>query len=87
MTKRRRVLCCVLDIRVSSGVRRDEDKNALVRGGFTEQAQVDLKHRLEQTHVRTLIQTNLVFPKVDNKHLRGCEGEQGRLSLEVLSRS
>ena len=77
----------MLDIHVSSGLRRDEDKNALVRGGFTEQAQVDLKHRLEQTHVRTLIQPNLVFPHVDDEHLRRGKGEESRLSLKVLSRS
>lgn len=49
-----------------------------------EQLQVDLEDSLEQTHVGTLVQTDLVFPDVDNQNLTGGQGEQGTLALKVL---
>lgn len=66
--------------------REGKGKNAPVWSGPSEQPQVNLKHRLEQTHVRALIQTDLMFPKIDEEHLRGGEREKSRLSLKVLSR-
>jgi hypothetical protein len=49
-----------------------------------EQLQVDLEDGLEQTHVGTLVQTDLVFPDVDNQDLAGGQREQGTLALKVL---
>jgi hypothetical protein len=49
-----------------------------------EQLQVDLEDGLEQTHVGTLVQTDLVFPDVDNQDLAGGQCEQGTLALKVL---
>jgi hypothetical protein len=49
-----------------------------------EQLQVDLEDGLEQAHVGTLVQTNLVFPDVDNQDLAGGQSEQGTLALKVL---
>jgi hypothetical protein len=49
-----------------------------------EQLQVDLEDGLEQAHVGTLVQTDLVFPDVDNQDLAGGQGEQGTLALKVL---
>jgi hypothetical protein len=49
-----------------------------------EQLQVDLEDGLEQTHVGTLVQTDLVFPDVDNQDLAGGQGEQSTLALKVL---
>lgn len=46
--------------------------------------QIDFKHRLEKTHVGTLVQANLVFPDVDNKDFTGGEGKESALSLEIL---
>jgi hypothetical protein len=46
-----------------------------------EQLQVDLEDGLEQTHVGTLVQTDLVFPDVDNQDLAGGQREQGTLDV------
>lgn len=46
--------------------------------------QVDLEDGLEQTHVGTLVQTDLVFPDVDNQDLAGSQCEQSTLALKVL---
>lgn len=51
---------------------------------FQKQLQVDFKHRLEQAHVGSLVQANLVFPDVDQENLTSSEGKQGALSLEIL---
>lgn len=41
-----------------------------VSGLLAEETEVHLEDGLEQTHVSALIQSNLVFPQVDNKNLR-----------------
>jgi len=46
--------------------------------------QVDLKDSLEKTHIRTLVQTDLVFPNVHHQDLAGGKGEKRALSFEVL---
>lgn len=51
---------------------------------FQKELQVDFKHCLEQTHVRSLVQTNLVLPDVDNQDLACRKGKQGTLSLKIL---
>ena len=35
---------------------------------FLEQLQIDLKHRLEQTHVCAVVESNHCFPHVDDEH-------------------
>lgn len=49
-----------------------------------EDAQVDLKHSLQQTHVCALVETDLMLPDVHNEHLTGGKGEQRALPLKVL---
>ena len=58
--------------------------NVPVRGIFTEEAEVDLEDRFEQSHVSTLIKTDLVLPEIDDEDFRGREREQGRFAFEVL---
>jgi hypothetical protein len=41
-----------------------------VLGLFAEQTQIDLKYRLEEPHVGTLVETDLMLPDVDNKNFR-----------------
>lgn len=55
-----------------------------VRGIFTEEAEVDLEDRFEQSHVSTLVETDLVLPEIDDGDFRGHEREQGRFAFEVL---
>ena len=40
-----------------------------VCGLLAEQAEVDLKYSLEQTHIGALVESNLMFPQVDKEHL------------------
>jgi hypothetical protein len=74
---------------VREGRREEEERNArssdlaLVFGG-EEKGEVDFKHGLEQTHVGALIETDLVFPDVDDQHLGDGDGEEGRFALKVL---
>jgi hypothetical protein len=49
-----------------------------------EELQVDLENSLEKTHVGTLVQTNLMFPYIDNQDLAGGQRKESTLSLEVL---
>lgn len=49
-----------------------------------EQLQVDLEHRLEQPHVCTLVQADLVLPDVHNQDLARREGKQRALPLKIL---
>jgi hypothetical protein len=37
---------------------------------LSEKAKIDLKHGLEETHIGTLIKTDLVLPEVDDQDLR-----------------
>jgi hypothetical protein len=56
MTKSKRVFWFVLTNSVNSKAGgRGRNKDAPVGGGSTEQPQVNLKHRLEETHVRALV--------------------------------
>jgi len=48
------------------------------------QAQVHLKDGLQQTHVRALIQADLMLPDVDNQDFGSGKGEQSTLPLKVL---
>jgi hypothetical protein len=49
-----------------------------------EQLQVDLKDSLQQSHVGSLVQSNLMFPDVDNEDLTRCKRKERTLALEVL---
>lgn len=49
-----------------------------------EELQVHLEHSLQETHIRTLIQANLVLPNIDNQDLTRCQGKEGALSFKVL---
>lgn len=49
-----------------------------------EQTEVDLEDCLEQRHVGTLIQSDLMLPHVDDETLCARHREEGTLSLEVL---
>jgi hypothetical protein len=51
---------------------------------FDKELQIDLEHRLEQAHVRALVQSNLVFPDIDNQDLARRKRKQGALALKVL---
>lgn len=51
-----------------------------------EQRKVDLKDRLEQPHVGTLVQSDLVLPDVDDQDFRDGDREQGGFALKVLQR-
>lgn len=46
--------------------------------------QVDFENGLQETHVGALIQTDLVFPDVDDEDFAGGERKEGTLSLKVL---
>ena len=48
------------------------------------QLQVDFEHGLQQTHVRALVQSNLVLPDVDNEDLARRKRKEGALALKVL---
>lgn len=48
------------------------------------QLQIHFEDSLEQAHVGTLVQTNLVFPDVDNENLAGRKGKERALALKVL---
>ena len=39
-----------------------------IRSLLAEETEVDFEYSLEETHVGTLVETNLVFPQVDYKH-------------------
>jgi hypothetical protein len=49
-----------------------------------EQLKVDLEHCLQQAHVGTLVQADLVFPDVDDQDLTGRKRKQGTLALKIL---
>ena len=68
------------------GTRRDKAENVPIRCRFAKQPQVNLEHRLKQSHVCALIQADLMFPHVDDEHLRRGEGEKSRLSLKILKK-
>jgi hypothetical protein len=62
----------------------DEDVRGL---RLAEQTEVDLEDRLEQAHVGTLVESDLVLPDVDEQNLRASQGKKGRLALKVLFHS
>lgn len=49
-----------------------------------EQLQVDLKDRLQQSHIRTLVQPNLMLPNIHQQHLTRRQRKQRTLPLKVL---
>lgn len=49
-----------------------------------EQLQVDLKHSLQQSHVGSLVQSNLVLPNIDDENLACRERKERTLALKVL---
>lgn len=49
-----------------------------------EELQVDLEDGLEQAHVGTLVQTDLVLPDVEDQDLACGERKEGALALKVL---
>ena len=58
---------CIVNTRARRG---DEDQDSPVCSRLAKQPQVDLKHRLEQAHIRSLIQADLMFPQIDKEYLR-----------------
>ena len=60
------------------------EKTIYVLAVLDEQLQVDLEHRLQQTHVRALVQSNLVLPDVDNEDFARRQRKEGTLALKVL---
>lgn len=61
-----------------------EEEAQIYTPALQEDAQIDLKHRLQQTHVCALVQTDLMLPDIHNEHLTGGKGEQRALPLKVL---
>ena len=59
-------------------------KQIYVLAVLDEQLQVDLEHRLQQTHVGALVQSNLVLPDVDNEDFTCRQRKEGTLALKVL---
>ena len=55
MTKSKRVFWCALNVLVNASTSANEGKDAPVRSRLPKQPQVNLEHRLEQAHVRTLV--------------------------------
>lgn len=81
MTKNRRDLGIVL-YRVSRASSLGERFYALAV--FDKQLQVDFEDGLQQTHVRTLVQPDLVLPDVDDEDLTRRKRKKSTLALEVL---
>lgn len=48
------------------------------------QLQIDLKHGLQQSHVRSLVQPHLVLPNIDDEHLTSRQRKESALALKVL---
>ena len=82
MTKKRRDRGLVL-LGVSRRKMKEEDE-VYTLGVLDEQLQVDLEHGLEQPHVCTLVQADLVLPDVDNQYLARRQRKQSAFALEVL---
>lgn len=53
-------------------------------GVLDKELQVDLEHSLEQAHIRTLVQADLMLPDIDDQDLARRQSEQGALALKVL---
>jgi hypothetical protein len=51
---------------------------------FDEELQVDFEDGLEQAHVGTLVQSDLVFPDVDDEDLARGKRKEGALAFKVL---
>src|SRR5436190_19783951 len=49
-----------------------------------EKLKIYFKHRLEQTHVCSLVKADLRLPDVDNEHLAGRQRKERALPLKVL---
>lgn len=82
MTKKRRDLGVDLD-NVRGGTCMHHTASGLLLV-LEEELQVDLEDSLEQSHVGSLVQADLVLPDVDDQDLAGSQGEQGALALKVL---
>jgi hypothetical protein len=51
---------------------------------FDEELQIDFEDGLEQAHVGTLVQSDLVFPDVDDEDLARGKRKEGALAFKVL---
>jgi hypothetical protein len=51
---------------------------------FAKQSKVDFENCLKKTHVSALVQSNLMFPKVNYENFGRSEGEKGRFPFEIL---
>lgn len=51
---------------------------------FDKQLKIDFKHGLEQAHIGTLVQSDLVFPDVDNQDFAGRKRKERAFALKVL---
>jgi hypothetical protein len=43
-----------------------------------------LKDNFQKTHIRAIVQTNLILPDVDDEKSRTCQRKQGSFSLKLL---
>jgi hypothetical protein len=66
----------------------DEEKECPWLGTFLDllpkQAEVYFEHGLEQAHVGTLVEADLVFPQIDDQNFWGSKGEERRFALKIL---
>ena len=58
--------------------------NLPVRCLLPEETQINFEHGLQQTHVGSLVETDLVLPNVHDENFGGSQRKQRRLALEVL---
>lgn len=49
-----------------------------------EEAEVDFEHGFEEAHVGALVESDLVFPDVDDQDFGDGHGEEGRFPFKVL---
>lgn len=64
--------------------REGAESSHILRLLATKKTEVHLEYGLEESHVRAVIQPDLVLPDVDNEDLRGSKREQCRFALEIL---
>ena len=98
MTKRIKVFSCSLHVRESSisGWHGMDALGLLAIRSTSEECQVDLKYRLQQSHIRALIQSNLMLPslsaptnhdhspEINKQDFRARQAEQRGFPLEIL---
>ena len=89
MTNSKRVrwleLRCVASSALREAGRYDREHIPVLRL-LPEEAEIDLENGLQQAHVGTLVQTDLVLPQVNQKDFGRCQREESRFSFEILER-